>query len=154
TALGKYHPAAASSLRELAGLHYLMGRVPEAEALYRQALEAASKSVGENHPEYAHGLRLLAGMYQSVGNHAAAEPLLRQPLEILRQAVGADHPDHAGCLHNLAALCAATGREAEALTLMEQVAAREERFLPLILALTGPNTRTLLLRPLQENYHK
>ena len=59
TALGERHPYYATSLNNLAGLYYAMGRHAEAEPLYKQAMEIRRTALGERHPDYATSLNNL-----------------------------------------------------------------------------------------------
>jgi tetratricopeptide (TPR) repeat protein len=85
--------------RTLAGLYVMLGRYPEAEALYRQMPQERGR---------------LAAVMQLQGRHAEAERLLRSACEALRRAHGVDHAEVADCIAGLGELAYLQGRLAEA----------------------------------------
>ena len=97
-----------------------MGRLAEAEPLYRQALAIDEKTIGTGHPSYAIHLNNLAGLLRDTGRLAEAEPLYRQALAIMEAALGPEHPRTVAVARNLAVLdperggggegCAGVGR--------------------------------------------
>ena len=62
TALGRDHPALATSLNNLAGLYYRQGRYAEAEPLYQRSLAILQKAHGRDHPDVAISLNNLAAL--------------------------------------------------------------------------------------------
>jgi CHAT domain-containing protein/Flp pilus assembly protein TadD len=102
--LGENHPNYASSLNNLAGLYREMGRLTDAEPLFRQAMEICKVQLGENHPSYASSLNNLALLYQAMGRLMDAEPLFRQAREIRQVQLGENHPSYASSLNGLAGL--------------------------------------------------
>jgi tetratricopeptide (TPR) repeat protein len=110
----------ATALNEHAITLQAQGRVAEAEALYREALEIDRKTIGEAHPGYAIDLNNLAGVVQAQGRYAEAEGLYREALEIDRKTIGEAHPDYAIRLNNLAGVVEEQGRYAEAETLYRE----------------------------------
>ena len=104
----------ATALNEHAITLQAQGRVAEAEALYREALEIDRKTIGEAHPDYAIRLNNLAGVVEDQGRYAEAETLYREALEIGRKTIGEAHPDYGTRLNNLAGVVKVRGRYAEA----------------------------------------
>ncbi len=51
-----------------------MGRLEEAEPLYKQSTEIIRTALGEDHPDFATSLNNLAGLYDSMGRYEEAEP--------------------------------------------------------------------------------
>src|SRR5262249_2581531 len=88
-------------------------------------------------------LNNLAMLYSGLGRKGQAEPLLRQAMEVDRACLGEEHAD---TLYNLAGVCAAAGREAEAMTLLERVAAYQDRLLPHVTALPAESARESFLQ--------
>ncbi len=86
-----------------------MGRLTDAEPLYRQAMEIRKVQLGENHPDYATSLNNLAGLYKAMGRLTDAEPLFRQAMEIRKVQLGENHPHYATSLHNLAVTVRSNG---------------------------------------------
>ncbi|MCT7996488.1 CHAT domain-containing protein, partial [Laspinema olomoucense] len=114
------HPDYATSLNNLAGLYRQMGRLSDAEPLFRQAMEIRRVQLGENHPDYATSLNNLAGLYRQMGRLSDAEPLYLQAMEIRRVQLGENHPSYATSLNNLASLYNAIGRFRDAEPLYRQ----------------------------------
>ncbi|MEJ6479545.1 MAG: tetratricopeptide repeat protein, partial [Octadecabacter sp.] len=114
---GDRSPEYATQLNNLAEVVRAQGRFPEAETLYREALEIGRATIGTEHPDYATNLNNLAGVVQAQGRFTEAEVLYREALEIDRTTIGMGHPDYAKHLNNLAGAVEAQGRfpEAEAL---------------------------------------
>ncbi len=97
-----------------------LGRHPEAEGLYRQALDIDRATIGEGHPAHAIHLNNLAAVIESQGRYPEAEGLFRQALEISRVTIGEGHPGYATHLNNLAAVVESQGRYPEAEGLYRQ----------------------------------
>ena len=87
----------ATALNEHAINLRALGRYPEAEGLYRQALEIDRVTIGEAHPDYAICLNNLAAVVEAQGRYPEAEGLYRQALEIDRATIGEAHPAFATC---------------------------------------------------------
>ena len=63
----------------LAELHRLQGDYPEAERLYRVAIEATREAFGEDHPKLATYQNQLGELSARSGRYAEAEPLFGRP---------------------------------------------------------------------------
>ena len=120
-ALGKDHPAVATSLNGLALLYDSQGKYDEAEPLY-QAGTGNSRESPWKRPSRCGDLSLdsLAVLYDSEGKYAEAEPLHKRALGIWEKALGKDHPRVATSLNNLALLYDSQGKYAEAEALYER----------------------------------
>ena len=55
-----------------------MGRLKDAEPLYRKSLEIWRKALGPEHPRVGTSLNNLASLLQNMGRLADAEPLYRE----------------------------------------------------------------------------
>ena len=97
-----------------------LGRHPEAEGLYRQALDIYRATIGEAHPDYAACLSNFAIVVKEQGRYTEAEGLYRKSLEIDRATIGESHPTYAAHLSNLADVVRAQGRYTEAEALCNQ----------------------------------
>ncbi|ABW32967.1 TPR repeat domain protein (plasmid) [Acaryochloris marina MBIC11017] len=117
---GTEHPDVATSLNNLALLHYNQGRYSEAKPLYDQALEMRQKLLGSEHPDVAQSLNNLALLFDRQGRYSEAEPLYVQALEMCQKLLGGEHPDVATSLNNLASLFDRQGRYSEAEPLYDQ----------------------------------
>src|SRR5947207_4456715 len=73
----------ARCLANYADLHYPEGKPVAAVDLYRQALEAAQRSIGPDHPETALIMTRLAEVRRSQGLYAESVKLYRRALPIL-----------------------------------------------------------------------
>ncbi|MGC8645901.1 MAG: tetratricopeptide repeat protein, partial [Thermoplasmata archaeon] len=104
----------------LAELYRKQGKYPEAETLYKEALEIRIRSLGSNHPDVANTKNNLALLYYNQGRYSEAETLYKEALEILIKSFGEIHPDFANTMKNLAALYVKQGRYSEAETLYKE----------------------------------
>src|SRR5262249_53900983 len=86
----------------LGGVYYGMGRLAEAETLFRRSLEIREKTLGPDHPDVAIGLNNLAELYRAQGRLPDAEALFKRALEISEKSLGSDHLDVSIRLNNLA----------------------------------------------------
>ena len=120
----------ATALNEHAITLQAQGRVAEAEALYREALEIDRKTIGEAHPDYAIRLNNLAGVVASQEQFAEAEALYWQALEITRDALGEVHPSYAIRLVNLGSLLVKSDRVEEGREMLERALAIFRAALP------------------------
>jgi len=112
--LGNDHPDVATSLNNLAMIHYAMGRFELAEPLYRRALMIDERVLGHDHPGVATDLNNLALLHKKQGNLEAAEPLLKRALSIKERNFDPGHPSLVTGLKNYASLLRALGRDDEA----------------------------------------
>ena len=119
-ALGEKHPTYATSLNNLAGLHYKMGDYAKAESLFYKVLEIRKIALGEKHPDYAMSLNNLAYTYTAMRDFAKGEPLYLQALEIKKVTLGEKHPGCATSLYTLAHMYDAMGDYVKAGPLYEQ----------------------------------
>ena len=101
-AFGRYDRNFVAHLNNLAAVVRAQGRYPEAEALFREALEIDAATIGTTHPDYATHLNNLAGVVRAQGRYPEAEALFREALEIDAATIGTADPDYAAHLNNLA----------------------------------------------------
>lgn len=97
--------------------HYAQGRYAEAEAVFRQSLDAENEVFGNDHPRTASVLNTLAVLCNVQGRYTEAEELFNLSLAAYERALGDDHMNTYGIRNNLAELYRHQGRymEAEAL---------------------------------------
>jgi tetratricopeptide (TPR) repeat protein len=100
---GKDSPAVAVELNNLAEVYRLMGRMGEAEKLYKQAIELDEGQGGES-TGLATSLNNLALVYRAQKKYGEAEKLYERSLRLLEKSLGPSHPDVARALNNLAVL--------------------------------------------------
>jgi serine/threonine-protein kinase len=118
---GEPHTDIASVANDLAACLRSLGRLDEAEALHREALDLrraqrpASVAVAES-------LNNLAGVELDRGDAAAAAQLLEESLAIRRALLGDQDPLTLQSMSNLATACARLDQTTQAHALLEQVA--------------------------------
>jgi Flp pilus assembly protein TadD len=78
-ALPEGHPDIAQVINQLAAINQSEGRFPEAEALYKQALEMQTKTLPNNH-------RMIAVSFGNLSMLSAAQEDWQQALTYLRKA--------------------------------------------------------------------
>lgn len=124
---GPHDPRLGVSLNNLAHAHQVSRHYPEAEALYKRALEIAADVHGRDHPDAAVCLANLAGLYQVQQRYVEAEPLCKRAIEILGKTMGDEHPSMATLLENYASLLRKLAHEAEAAKAEQWAKAIRER---------------------------
>ena len=128
------NPELASSLNELAGVHFYAGRYPKADALFRRVLEMHRQLYGDRHPLVADDLINIGAVQQDLGYLAEAEKVDRQALEINTAYYGAEHPQLA---HNLIVL----GRVLQYEKRFDEAEAMLQKALPIEERAYGPVSR-------------
>ncbi|MEO5916003.1 MAG: tetratricopeptide repeat protein [Luteolibacter sp.] len=118
--LGPDDPSVAMSVRNLAEILQMQGKLAESAILCRRALEIDETKLGKDDPAVAKDLNQLASVLQAQGKLPEAEPPLRRALEIAGAKLGKDDPDVARGLNNLAGLLKAQGKLVEAEPLFRQ----------------------------------
>jgi len=119
----------ASAAALLGHAERLAGRYADAEALFRQALEAYELRMGKENPDTLTSISSMAICVTAQGRHADAEALHRQALEARRRVLGEEHPDTLSSINNLALCVTAQGRHADAEALYRQALEARRRVL-------------------------
>ena len=104
-------------MSNLGGLLEACGKLDEAEALYRRALEGMERVLGPDHSDTLTSVNNLGLLLQARGELAEAEVLCRRALEGRERVLGPDHSSTLSSVNNLGSLLKAGGKldEAEAL---------------------------------------
>jgi len=97
------------------------GRLDEAGALYREALEARRETLGNRHPDTLSSINNLGSLLQAKGRLDEAEALFHEALKARRETLGDRHPDTLGSINNLGVLLKAQGRLDEAGVLFSEL---------------------------------
>lgn len=109
-----------------------LGRFPQAEELFRQAMQAYTDLYGPDHAQTLVCAANLAGALADLGRAGEAEALYTEVIGQQTVALGENHPDVGVSLHNLGRVYSDQGRLREAVSLME-------RALAISLAAEGPD---------------
>lgn len=96
------------------------GRLPEAEATLRRAVQVDEAIHGVGHASTGTSLNNLALVLRRTGQLDEAEPLYRRVLAIFEQGYGPEHIHVGGVLNNLAQVLQQTNRPTEAEPLMRR----------------------------------
>lgn len=143
---GPMHAETASTLNNLAILHFYQGRYEQAEPLFQRALAIREQALGAEHPMTANTFDSLGVLYTNQGRYAQAELLLLKALSVEEKLLGAEHPDTTATLNNLALLYYEKGKYQEAEVLYQRVLAIQEKTLGpehLFIAITLDNLAKL-----------
>ncbi|SPE52331.1 Serine/threonine protein kinase with TPR repeats (fragment) [Verrucomicrobia bacterium] len=109
------------------GVYFDLGRYPEAEAMFRQALEVRKRLPGNHDVEVGDALINLAGALQGEGRMRDAEKLLNEALAIRRKRFGNESAEVAMCLHNLVGVLACDSRLTQAEAVCREALAIERK---------------------------
>lgn len=90
--------------------HKSQGKLPEARALYNQALAIYARELGDSHTEVASTLSDLASLELFDDDLASAEQHQGQALDIYRKRLQPTHPDHATALGALGQIYTKRGK--------------------------------------------
>jgi len=124
---GTEHSSVATSLNNLALLHYKQGNYDQAKPLYERALAINEKVFGPEHPSVATNLNNLAELHRTQGNYDQAKPLYERALAINEKVFGPEHPKVAISLNNLALWHHSQGNYNQAKLLFERTLAIHEK---------------------------
>ncbi|KAL9569225.1 hypothetical protein ACKAV7_006811 [Fusarium commune] len=105
------------SLAKLGILYRDQGKLLEAEAMYKRALEGREKALGQDHISTLDTVNNLGALYADQGKLPEAEAMYKQALEGREKALGQDHISTLDTVNNLGVLYADQGKlpEAEAM---------------------------------------
>ncbi len=103
------------NLSNLANQLHSVGRLDEAEPLYRESIQLAEETRGPEHPYVAIGLNSLAALHQDRDEFEAAEQAFSRAWDIAVKSLGETHPFTAVVAHNRGKLYHAQGRYEEAI---------------------------------------
>ena len=146
-------PTLAKNMGRLAELLKRMGRLDDAEDLFRKSLDILRDAYGEEHHDVAAAMNSLALVLYSKGGYDEARPLYRRALQIHERLSGPGTAEVADTLNNLAGLLYAKGDYAGAEAMLNDV-------VELTRELRGPKHLSLLrtlnnlagLRMMRGNY--
>ena len=132
-------PNLARALQRLGLVRQFSGRVQEAEALHREALEIRERFFSDTHPEVLGSVADLGFLLQNAGLAREARPLLERTLRGMAVSLGVDHPNYSAMQGSYAANLRSLGRYDAAAALFSQVVdytrtnlGHDHPFLPLL----------------------
>ena len=117
---GAKDPSIAVELNNLAEANRRMGRLDEAQTLYKRAIALDEKAGPQNGAGLATSLNNLALVYRAKGQLDEAAKLHERSLALLEKSLGPNHPDVARSLNNLATLYRLQGQPEQARPLQER----------------------------------
>jgi serine/threonine protein kinase/Tfp pilus assembly protein PilF len=127
--LGEDDPDTLGSINDVGALLLAMGKIRDAEPLYRQALSGFRRVLGDMHPDTLSTMCNLGHLLHEKGEFAEAEPLLREALERRRRVLGENDPGTMESLNNLGALLLDERKLEEAEPLYREALERYRRVL-------------------------
>jgi non-specific serine/threonine protein kinase/serine/threonine-protein kinase len=126
---GRYHHSTIYRKVWLGHVYARLGRYPDAERVYADALYSARRTFGENSGWTFDAMNWLGAIYEREGRLEEAYPLLREALDGLRRTWGEDHRSTLQAGTNLGLALLDRGRYPEAETLLRDTADRMARVL-------------------------
>jgi tetratricopeptide (TPR) repeat protein len=111
----------AKVMNQIALVYDKLGRLTDAEPLYRDALERCRRVLGEDHPNTLSTANNYAGVLMQLGRPTEAEPLCRDTMLRRRRVLGADDPATLLSTDNYARLLQSLKRSGEAEPLVRDV---------------------------------
>lgn len=97
---------------------FQMGRYPDAEVSYLEAMNIKEKISGKENADFAAFANGLGAVYQEMGQFTTAESVYREAMEIRGRVLGTENPLYANTVNNLGSLYLIMGRYAEAESLL------------------------------------
>ncbi|OHW93509.1 NB-ARC and TPR domain protein [Colletotrichum incanum] len=105
---------------KLGNLYYNQGRLKEAEAMYKRALQGKEKALGPDHTSTLDTVNNLGNLYLDQGQFKEAEAMYKQALQGYEKALGPEHTSTLDTVNNLGALYKDQGRLKEAKAMYKQ----------------------------------
>ncbi|CAM9732612.1 unnamed protein product [Ectocarpus sp. 4 AP-2014] len=118
--LGMDHLDVAITLHKFGVCASMVGRMEQAEELFRRALEIREVKLGVDHPDVAFTLHEFGACASEAGRMEEAEELLRRALAIREERLGVAHPDVARTVNELGVCAFKVGRMEEAEELLRR----------------------------------
>lgn len=121
--------ALAEAINSLGKVHSQEGRLDEALACYRRALDLATSALGPNSPFAGDLTNNIAVVYDNEGNMEEALAYFTQALELYRTALGPKHSKVANALSNVAMVHIDKGNYRQGLAYGEQALALQKEIM-------------------------
>ncbi|SLM38624.1 Tetratricopeptide-like helical domain [Lasallia pustulata] len=120
-AWGPEHTSTLDTVNNLGLLYKDQGKMAEAEAMFRRALEGKEKAWGPEHTSTLDTVNNLGNLYANQGKMAEAEAMYRRALEGKEKAWGPEHTSTLDTVNNLGLLYKDQGKMAEAEVMFRRV---------------------------------
>jgi len=138
--LGEEHPATLDAKNNLATAIFRLGRLEQAEALFREVAKTRSQTLGADHPDTLQTMSDLGIILANQGQFEEAESIHRDVVEKEERRLGNDHPDTLISTSNLAQTLMARGRYAQARELQQEVVSKSHE----VFGASHPDTLTAM----------
>jgi tetratricopeptide (TPR) repeat protein len=106
-----------------------LGRLDEAEPLFREAMESRRRMLGEEHPSTLISINNMGTLLYRQRKLSEAEPYFREAMRKSASLVGEDHPNTVASINNLGVLLSDMGESAEAELYLRDGLERRRRIL-------------------------
>ncbi|KAF5837470.1 hypothetical protein DUNSADRAFT_4385 [Dunaliella salina] len=123
------HPDTLRARVGLASCLTNLGKLSEAEVLYRESLASRQRVLGPEHPDSISSVNNLASCLKDQGKLSEAEVLYRESLASRQRVLGPDHPDSINSVNNLAVCLSNQGKLFEAEVLYRESVSSLQRVL-------------------------
>jgi CHAT domain-containing protein len=150
---GPEHIKMTATMDGLASLYSDLGKLTEAESLYKRSLKIREKTLGPEHPDLVYSFNNLAVFYASFGDNTKAESLYKRCIEMLENVFGPDHPDIAMVLSNQALLYASLDKYKNAFNVMKKVQQIDEKIIDEVMTFTTENRAIKFLSTRKSHFH-
>jgi len=120
--LGPDHQTVATALVNLGQVTWQLGRIDEAESLFKSSLSGFETALGPDHPDVVYPLVSLGAVYQVTNRYREAETVLERALTLGLATLGPGHPVVDEVVAEYTILLHALGRDSEIDALQARVA--------------------------------
>ncbi|RDW57813.1 hypothetical protein BP5796_12614 [Coleophoma crateriformis] len=100
--------------QRIGSFYFDHGKYPDAEKMYREALQLKETVLGKDHPQTLTSMSNLAGALTRRGKYPDAENMYREVLQSLETVLGKDHPETLTSMTNLSEVLSSQGKYSEA----------------------------------------
>ena len=117
-------------LRGFGTVLWQQGRYPEAERLFKRALDIQQRVLGSNHPDVGGTFNNLGGLYYRQKEYQRALESYERARPVLEKSLGPKHPNVLGLANNIGECLWKLKRYAQAEPMLRQVLSAKEEVMP------------------------